>query len=91
MTAALLTDMHGERLTAAVLPTNDARTKAAMEMAKLAQAIHAFWFYDLRAKAADELATNAAIKQQATLVGHDNVKTTQRHHLRRGKIVTPTK
>ncbi len=56
VTAALLTNMHGKRLTAAVLRNHfdDARTKAAEKTPKLSEAIRAFWFYDLRAKAADD-------------------------------------
>jgi len=56
VTATLLTNMHGKRLTGAVLRNhfNGARTKAAKEMPKLAKAIRAFSFYDLRAKAAGD-------------------------------------
>lgn len=93
ITAALLTNMHGKRLTAAVLRNHfdEARTKAAEAMPKLAQAIRAFWFYDLRAKAADDTSDQRGDQAASDLLGHDSVKTTQRHYLRRGKIVTPTK
>jgi hypothetical protein len=54
VTAALLTNMHGKWLTAAVLRNHfdDARKEAAKAMPQLAQTIKNFWFYDLRAKAA---------------------------------------
>jgi integrase len=93
VTAALLTNMHGKRLTAAVLRNHfdEARAKAAEEMPQLAQAIRAFWFYDLRAKAADDTSDKRGDQAASDLLGHDSVKTTQRHYLRRGKIVTPTK
>jgi integrase len=93
VTAALLTNMHGKRLTAAVLRNHfdEARTKAAKAVPKLAQAIRAFWFYDLRAKAADDTSDDRGDQAASDLLGHDSVKTTQRHYLRRGKIVTPTK
>jgi integrase len=93
VTAALLTNMHGKRLTAAVLRNHfdDARTKAAKKMPNLAEAIRAFWFYDLRAKAADDTSDERGDQAASDLLGHDSVKTTQRHYLRRGKIVTPTK
>jgi integrase len=93
VTAALLTNMHGKRLTAAVLRNHfdDARTKAVKEMPKLAEAIRAFWFYDLRAKAADDTSDERGDQAASDLLGHDSVKTTQRHYLRRGKVVAPTK
>lgn len=60
-------------------------------MPKLAEAIRAFWFYDLRAKAADDTSDERGDQAASDLLGHDSVKTTQRHYLRRGKIVDPTK
>jgi integrase len=93
VTAALLTNMHGKRLTAAVLRNHfdNERTEAAKAMPQLAQAIKAFWFYDLRAKAADDTSDDRGDQAASDLLGHDSVKTTQRHYLRRGKIVTPTR
>lgn len=93
LTAALLTNTHGKRLTAAVLRNHfdEARTKAAKAMPQLAQAIRAFWFYDLREKAADDTSDGRGDQAASDLLRHDSVKTTQRHYLRRGKIVTPTK
>jgi len=93
ITAALLTNMHGKRLTAAVLRNHfdEARAKAAEAIPKLAQAIRAFWFYDLRAKAADDTSDKRGDQAASDLLGHDTVRTTQRHYLRRGKIVLPTK
>lgn len=93
VTAALLTNTHGKRLTAAVLRNyfDEARTKTAKAVPQLAQAIKAFWLYDLRAKAADDTSDDRGDQAASDLLGHDSVKTTQRHYLRRGKIVTPTK
>lgn len=93
VTAALLTNMHGKRLTAAVLRNHfdDARSKAAKAVPKLAESIRAFWFYDLRAKAADDTSDERGDQAASDLLRHDSVKTTQRHYLSRGKIVTPTK
>ena len=74
----------------------DARTKAA-EKAKadkdlLLQAeIKAFWFYDLRAKAADDVAELHGDQAAADLLGHTSVRTTQKHYLRRGKTVAPSR
>jgi integrase len=58
---------------------------------EFAAEIRAFWFYDLRAKAADDIAEVAGEQAATDLLGHDNVKTTQDHYLRRGKIVNPSK
>lgn len=49
----------------------------------MAGAIRAMWFYDLRAKAADDTADEHGDQAAADLLGHDNVSTTQRHYLRR--------
>jgi hypothetical protein len=68
-----------------------APTKAAEAMPRLAKAIRAFWFYDLRAKAADNTSDQRGDQTASDLLEHDSVKTTQRHYLRRGKIVDPTK
>lgn len=93
LTAALLTNTHGKRLTAADLRNHfdEARTKAAKAMPQLAQAIRAFWFYHLREKGVDNTSDGRGDQAASDLLGHDSVKTTQRHYLRRGKIVTPTK
>ena len=50
-----------------------------------------FWFYDLRAKAADDTSDERGDQAAADLLGHSNIRTTQRHYLRRGKIVSPTR
>ena len=91
-TAALLVNMHGKRLTAPVLRNqfDDAKKKAAVATPDLAEAVKAFWFYDLRAKAADDTSDERG-QAASDLLGHDSVRTTQRHYLRRGKIVDPTK
>jgi integrase len=57
----------------------------------LAEDVRKFRFYDLRAKAADDTADGRGEEAARDLLGHDSVKTIQRHYLRRGKIVTPMK
>jgi integrase len=47
--------------------------------------IAAMWFYDLRAKAADDTADNRGEQAASNLLGHENITTTKRHYLRRGK------
>lgn len=68
-----------------------ARIIAADNHLEMADKIKAFRFYDLRAKAADDTSDQRGEQAASDLLGHDNVKTTQRHYLRRGKIVPPTK
>lgn len=93
VTAALLVNANGKRLTKAVLRNNfeAARKAAAEKNENIASAIKAFWFYDLRAKAADDTSEERGQQAASDLLGHDSVRTTQRHYLRRGKIVAPTK
>lgn len=93
VTGALLTNMHGKRLTAPALrhQFDEAREVAAKENPELAVAIRAFHFYDLRAKAADDTSDERGDQAASDLLGHESVRTTQRHYLRRGKIVSPTK
>lgn len=92
-TAALLLNMHGKRMTAAVQRNHfdNARYDAPAATPALADDIKAFWFHDLRAKAADDTSDDRGDQAAGDLLGHDSVKTTQRHDLRRGKIVDPTK
>jgi len=68
-----------------------AKKQAAAHAPELAKEIMEFWFYDLRAKAADDTSDDRGDQAASDLLGHDSVKTTQRHYLRRGKIVAPTK
>lgn len=93
VTATLLTNTHGKRLTAAVLRNHfdEARTKAAKAVPQLTKAIRVFWFYDLRAKAADDTSDGHGDQATSDFLGHDSMKTTQRHYVRRGKLVTLTK
>jgi integrase len=92
-TAALLVNQHGKRLTAPALRSqfDKARDAASKAAPALAKSIKDFRFYDLRAKAADDTADGRGQEAARDLLGHESVKTTQRHYLRRGKIVTPTK
>ena len=92
-TAALLVNRSGKRLTAPALRAqfDKARDAASAAAPTLASAFKDFRFYDLRAKAADDTADGRGEEAARDLLGHDSVRTTQRHYLRRGKIVTPTK
>lgn len=73
-----------------------ARSSAALAARKagkkeLAAEIKAMWFYDLRAKAADDTAEEHGEQAAADLLGHASVTTTKKHYLRRGQIVNPSK
>jgi len=57
----------------------------------LAEQIKKFWFYDLRSKAADNTMEQRGEQPASDLLGHESVRTTQRHYLRREKVVAPTK
>jgi integrase len=93
VTAALLTNTSGKRLTAPVLRNHfeAARTDAAEANPEMKSDIMQFHFYDLRAKAADDTSDERGEQAASDLLGHESIKTTQRHYLRRGKIVSPTK
>lgn len=93
VTAALSVNMQGKRMTTAVLRNHfdRARELAAEMTPTLAKDIRAFWFYDLRAKAADDTSDDSGDHVASDLLGHDSVNTTQQHYLRRGEIVDPTK
>lgn len=74
----------------------DARASAAAEARKdgkteFAAEIDVMWFYDLRAKAADDTAEEQGQQAAADLLGHASVSTTKKHYLRRGQIVKPSK
>lgn len=89
----LLMNRDGMPLTKTVLRNHfqKAKEKAIEKNPKLADEIAKFWFYDLRAKAADDTSDDRGEQAASDLLGHDSVKTTRRHYLRRGKIVLPTK
>jgi len=91
--ANLATNLRGLPLTKHTLRNHfeDARKAAAIANPELADEIKAMWFYDLRAKAADDTADDHGDQAAADLLGHESVKTTQRHYLRRGKKVGPTR
>jgi integrase len=91
--AALLVNLKGKRLTAPAMRAqfDKARDAAAEKAPELKDAVKNFRFYDLRAKAADDTADGRGEEAARDLLGHDSVKTTQRHYLRRGKVVGPVK
>lgn len=93
VTGSLLINEKGTRLTYALLRNyfHDARALAIADNPELESEITNFWFYDLRAKAADDTSDIRGEQKAADLLGHDDVKTTRRHYLRRGKIVVPTR
>jgi len=92
-TSALLVCENGNRMNKQLLSSQfvKARKKAAIDNPELADQIKKFWFYDLRAKAADDTMEQRGEQAASDLLGHDSIRTTQRHYLRRGKVVAPTK
>jgi integrase len=93
VTGALLVNTQGRRLTAPMLRNyfDDARKAAITENPEIEKYIKQFQFRDLRAKAADDVSDSRSEQEASDLLGHDNVKTTQKHYLRRGRTVSPTK
>lgn len=91
--AQILMVRDGQPMTKQILRDHFKKAKeaAAAKRPDLAEAIKEFWFYDLRAKAADDTSTERGEQAASDLLGHDSVKTTRRHYLRRGKIVGPVK
>lgn len=97
-TECLLVSIHGMPITKQMLRDafESARAAAAekaegAENQQLANDIRKFWFYDLRAKAADDVADERGEQAAADQLGHTSVQTTKRHYLRRGPQVRPTK
>ena len=90
---SLLVQINGKPLTAMTLRKGfvTAREKAAELNPDLANDIRAFWFRDLRAKAADDKAELEGESEAQKLLGHTDGRTTSKHYLRRGKVVGPTK
>ena len=93
VTGSLLVNQQGRRLTHPMLRNyfDEARQAAIIEAPDKEKMIKAFKFKDLRAKAADDVSDSRTEQEASNLLGHDNVKTTQKHYLRRGRIVSPTK
>lgn len=91
--AQILMARDGKPMTKQILKDHFAAAKEAATAARpeLASAIKEFWFYDLRAKAADDKSSELGDQAASDLLGHDSVKTTRKHYLRRGKIVAPTR
>lgn len=89
----LLMARDGKPLTKQILRDHFAKAKeaAAAKRPDLAEAIKEFWFYDLRAKAADDTSSQRGEQAASDLLGHDSPRTTRKHYLRRGKIVVPVK
>lgn len=69
-----------------------ARAKAAKEAPELAEAIRAFQFRDLRARAGTDKAESAGVLDAQRQLGHSSVTTTERYvRRRRGAKSTPTR
>lgn len=92
-TSSLLVNQFGKPMTHPMIRKafEAAREAAALATPKLATKIRAFWFYDLRAKAADDVAEVRGEAAAAAQLGHASVRTTKRHYLRRGAKVQATK
>lgn len=92
-TSSLLVNQFGKPMTQVMLRKafESTREEAATANPKLAKDIRAFWFYDLRAKAADDVAEARGEAAASTQLGHTSVRTTKRHYLRRGAKVQATK
>lgn len=91
--ANLTVNMRGMRLSKTAMRRAfvEARAAAAAAHPDMKEAIEAFWFYDLRAKAADDVSEIHGDQAASNLLGHGSVAITQRHYLRKGKIVGPTR
>lgn len=96
--ASLLVSVRGKAMSKQMLRDafEDARASAAEAAEKdrneeLAAQIRAFWFYDLRAKAADDVADERGEIAASKQLGHASVQTTKRHYLRRGPRIQATK
>ena len=64
---------------------------AALAKPKIAAEIRAFWFYDLRAKAADDMAQTRGEAAASAQLEHTSVRTTKRRYLRQGTKLQATK
>lgn len=96
--ASLLVSQYGRAMSKQMMrDAFEVARQAAAEKAEkdgdadLAQEIKAFWFYDLRAKAADDVADERGEVAASKQLGHASVQTTKRHYLRRGSKVNATK
>lgn len=91
----LLTNKQGTAVTEISLRRHFEKAREAAAVAapdeETADAIRKFWFYDLRAKAADDVAEARGEQAAAKQLGHTSVTTTKRHYLRRGAKVQATK
>lgn len=91
--AGLCINLHGLPMTKQVLRKHfeAARAEAAKQNPAMADQIKRMWFTKLRSKAADDVADERGEQAASDLLGHDDVRTTRRHYLTRGKRVGPTK
>lgn len=89
---AIVCGANGMRMTASALDNafDRAREKAATAQPDLADAIRAFQFRDLRAKAGTDKADSSSLMEAQRQLGHASVKMTE-HYVRLGTKVTPTR
>lgn len=91
----LITDRKGQRLSYSMLRRRyEAARKAAAAKAEeaghqeLGARIEAFWFRDIRPKAATEITD---LREASDLLGHTNTAITKRVYRRKGEVAKPTK
>lgn len=93
-TLALVCTETGRPLTEGALRSRfeKARTAAAKAHPELSEAIQAFQFRDLRAKAGTDKADSEGMREAQMQLGHNSMKMTEHYvRARRGEKVTPTK
>ena len=91
---SLLCTETGRQLTEGALRSrfDKARLSAAKENPALAEAIGAFQFRDLRAKAGTDKAESSGMREAQMQLGHESMRMTEHYvRLRRGQKVSPTK
>ena len=67
------------------------RIDAAAAHPEMAEDIRNMWFRDLRAKSASDIADARSERDAADLMGHENINTTRKHYLPRGRLTGPTR
>lgn len=93
-TLALICNERGQKLGIAALRDrfDKARMRAAQDRPALAEAIQAFQFRDLRAKAGTDKADSGGMREAQMQLGHESMAMTEHYvRCRRGEKVSPTK
>ena len=91
--ASLTVNTRGMPLTKQMLrkAVAKARIDAAAAHPEMAEDIRNMWFRDLRAKSASDIADARSERDAADLMGHENINTTRKHYLPRGRLTGPTR